>query len=233
MQQVSDRVLIVVASEMEARAVASGLGATPPGRQWVASAVSPRVDLLVTGVGKTNAGAAVVHAVGLRPCGLLISAGIAGALPSNGLPLRAVARIASATFADEGVITPGGFTDVASMGFPPVPGGGVSFDADPLLHDRLGAVVSTSASVATVSTCSGTDQQAIEIAARTGAALEDMETASIALVCARLGIPWCGIRAVSNTTGDRAAQVWDIPGATEALTRVIGPGLRAVAPNAL
>lgn len=119
------------------------------------------------------------------------------------------------------------------MGFPPVPGGGVSFDADPLLHDRLGAVVSTSASVATVSTCSGTDQQAIEIAARTGAALEDMETASIALVCARLGIPWCGIRAVSNTTGDRAAQVWDIPGATEALTRVIGPGLRAVAPNAL
>jgi hypothetical protein len=41
-------------------------------------------------------------------------------------------------------------------------------------------------------------------------------------VCARLGIRAGELRVISNTTGRRLGQVWDLPGALAVLEGVIG-----------
>jgi len=89
--------------------------------------------------------------------------------------------------------------------------------------DRVGVI-------ATVSTCSGTDELAREIRRRTGGIVEGMEGASVGLTVAsvssllmdadgagggggeggRVGVGFAEVRVVSNTTGDRGRQVWDI-----------------------
>jgi futalosine hydrolase len=62
--------------------------------------------------------------------------------------------------------------------------------------------------IATVSTCSGTDAAATEIAHRTGAAAEAMEGAAVGLVAFRHKVAFAEVRVISNTTGDRSRQVW-------------------------
>jgi futalosine hydrolase len=71
--------------------------------------------------------------------------------------------------------------------------------------------------IATVSTCSGTNALAREIVTRTGAEVEAMEGAAVGLVASRLGVGFAEVRVISNTTGDRGSQQWDLPGALAAL----------------
>jgi futalosine hydrolase len=53
---------------------------------------------------------------------------------------------------------------------------------------------------------------------RTGAVAEAMEGAAVALVAHRLRIPMAEVRVVSNTTGSRPRQVWDLKGALARLS---------------
>lgn len=204
-----------------------------PAPEWECLTLNAHLDLLITGVGKANAAGAVSQVLSRGAHCTVLSMGIAGALPGSNLELGALVRITAAVLADEGVHTPHGFDDIARMGFPPIPGRPMLFPASEPLLFPLSAIAPASAIIATVSTCSGIDARAADIAVRTGAQLEDMETGAIALVCERLGIPWGGIRVVSNTTGDRHAQRWDVPGAFAALSQVIGPITAAAASNAL
>lgn len=230
------RFLIVVASEGEARAVASGAGGTRVGTGsggWVCERLTDGVDMLVTGVGKSNAAAGTALVLS-RGCHRgVLSVGIAGALPGCGIRIGDAASIRAAVLADEGVRTGRGFEDIASMGFAPVAGRGVVFEASASVRGVVERVVGASAVVATVSTCSGTDALAEEVAARTGAWLEDMETASIAVVCERMGVAWGGVRVVSNTTGERERQRWDVAGALAGLGSVIGRVVGGTGPDAL
>lgn len=235
--------LIVIAAEQEAGSILRGLRAlSAPDNQtqdaqsgekeggtlplWTPTPVSDRMSVIRCGVGKANAaGATALSLVSHKPQ-LVLSIGLAGLLPNadaSGPRLADLVAIRAACFGDEGVQTPGGFLPMASVGFPIV-----GADAERLLPEpeALGVVTrfcAHQADVATVSTCSGTNPAAAACAARTGAGLEDMETAAIALACARAGVPWCGVRAISNTTGDRDAQVWRVAEAFGALERVIGP----------
>jgi futalosine hydrolase len=228
------RLLVVVASDLEASAVAAGMGlSATTSTAWNPIRLSDHADLLVTGVGKANAAAGAASVLSRGQHRALLSIGIAGVLPGGDLAIGSVARITGATLADEGVRTPSGFKDIASMGFPPLPGLGVRTAPDLSLLSRLAFAAPVGAEIATVSTCSGTDALAHEIAARTGARLEDMETAATAVACGRLGVAWCGMRVASNTTGDRDQQRWDMPGALGALRAVIGPALAALVSDAL
>ncbi|MFN7614153.1 MAG: hypothetical protein ACK5P8_03050 [Phycisphaerae bacterium] len=58
------------------------------------------------------------------------------------------------------------------------------------------------------------------VAVRTKAIAETMEGAACALVSLRAGIPFVEVRAISNYTGDRAKQAWDIKGALASLERL-------------
>jgi futalosine hydrolase len=61
-----------------------------------------------------------------------------------------------------------------------------------------------------VSTCSGTDASSAELLRRTGARVETMEGAAVALACRLASIPLVQLRAVSNLTGDRDKAGWDL-----------------------
>ena len=80
--------------------------------------------------------------------------------------------------------------------------------------------------IATVATCSGTDDAAREVVIRTGALAEAMEGAAVVHAALRLDLPGIELRSISNTTGDRGQQRWDLPRGLSALREAM---LRTVA----
>ncbi len=219
--------LVCVASHKEAHAVLRGLvapegAAHAPDWTLIRAPVTPMgLDVLITGVGKSNAAAAVARNIEPLRHRFVLSLGIGGLLPGHALDLASSVLASASVFADEGAQTPDTFLDISAMGFPPAPGlTGSSFPGHPLAHRALRELVDAVGHVATVSTCSGTGPLAREIAHRSGAMVEAMEGAAIALVAHRMNIPFAEVRIVSNTTGDRAEQRWDIDGALRALERI-------------
>ncbi len=225
----SGRWLVVVAAPAEARAVLDGLGAGgAEAEPWILVRANERVDLVVSGVGKANAAGATARVFDPSAHAGVISLGIGGALPSSGLSIGDSVVGSRSIYADEGVLAPGGFQDVAAMGF--APGDGVSgvaghswVEGAPGIIACLEPVADATGAIATVSTCSGTDAGATSIEGRTGAIVEAMEGAAVGFSAARLfgGPPsFCEVRLVSNTTGDRESQRWDLAGALDRLRGV-------------
>jgi futalosine hydrolase len=182
-----------------------------------------RVTVVSGGVGKVNAALAVARSP--RP-DAVISLGIAGALPSGPAALGHTVVATASLYADEGIATPDGFFPAAQMGFPlaPWPGGVQPSGpdgprADPLLLAALAPLCDHAGPVATVSTCSGTDVLSFAVAARTGAIAEAMEGAAAGHACLTADPPirFIEVRVISNTTGDRPRQVWDLARAFEVL----------------
>lgn len=217
------RALLLIAAPIEARAALAALHADPDlaRREWEPLQPTERLDLVISGVGKANAAGAAARWIDPERHALVISLGIGGALPRSQLDLASVRAASRSAFADEGLITDEGFADLARMGFPPMPGGGVAFPSSPEALSALREIAPPCPCIATVSTCAGTDERAEQIARRADAQIEAMEGAAVALACARLGAPFIEIRAVSNTCGARARQRWDLPGALTALSRVV------------
>jgi futalosine hydrolase len=234
------RLLLVIAAPIEVRAVLDGLGASPDPLPalWQSRALEATtalgfvgVDVLHAGVSKANAAAAVARALragdGPSDHGAIVNIGIGGALPrADGtgftLSVGQVIVASRVEFGDEGILTDAGFQDVAAMGFPLDAPGACGFACDAGLVERLAPAGHLVGPIATVSTCSGTDALAREVAKRTGALAESMEGAAVGLVAARLGVPFVEVRAISNYTGARAAQQWDLQGALAALRAFIG-----------
>lgn len=226
-------VLLAVAAPAEARAVLDAVAchASPPRQAvlpdpWTLLNLTARLQLVVTGIGKSNAAGAVARVLDSHQHAAVISVGLAGALPRPDqppLPLRTIIAATASVFADEGLQTDDAFTDVAAMGFPlgPPPILGSPIPAHPGVLALLGPIADVAAPIATVSTCSGTDALARQVSQRTGAVAEAMEGAAVALVAARLGVPAGELRVISNTTGRREEQRWDLRGALATLTKAI------------
>lgn len=220
------RILLTVAAPKETQAVLLGLGRpeqdpTTHGA-WGITPVSKRFDLVETGIGKANAAAGVASTFDPRRHAGVVSLGVAGSLGGDrGPPIGAVVLASACVYADEGIETPSGFIECAAVGFPlgPFPSAAVPVDAGWL--DCLRPLADVVGPIATVSTCSGTDARAHATAERTQAVAEGMEGAAVAQVAARLGIPCAEIRVISNTTGNRGDQVWDLPRALRRLAEVV------------
>ncbi len=226
------RALIVVAVSAEANALRRGLGLpeTTHTPDWARHELNDRFDLVVGGVGKSNAAGATARTLDPMRHACVLNLGIAGALPAHESPAIGSLVLGSrAVLADEGMRTPGddGFRTLAQMGFAPIDpdnnGDGMGVDADPSLLDalRLADTAAMVGPIATVSTCSANDALADEIAHRTGAIAEAMEGAAVATVANTLGVRFLEARTISNATGDRAQQRWDIAAALATLTRFV------------
>ncbi len=217
------RALVAVAAPSEARAALSALGAPDDlaRKEWQRHRLGDRFDLVVTGVSKANAAGAVARVLDATEHAAVISVGVAGALPGSGLGIGKVVLSESSVFADDGLDTPEGFRGCAAIGFP-VCAGGDSAPVAPELLEALGPLADSRGPVATVSTCSGTDAIARAVRERTDALAEGMEGAAVGLVAERLGIPFAELRVISNTTGDRSRQQWDLPLALRGLASLIG-----------
>ena len=106
---------------------------------------------------------------------------------------------------------------------------GLRVPADPGLLAMLRPIADRVGPIATVSTCAGTDVIAQNISRRTGAVAEAMEGAAVGFtalcVSASAGrrvIPFVEARVISNTTGDRDRQRWDLRGALDGLSALAG-----------
>lgn len=199
-----------------------------------ADAIAPADDIvvIVSGIGRTNAAAATTEAIIKHgPFDAVINVGVAGALPDAatsrlGEPEHQLsvgdAIVASACiYTEEGLVTAGGFAPLSSIGLVLGDFAGNVVPVDAHLLDVLGERLPISP-VATVATCSGTDAAAAEVVRRTGAVAEAMEGAAVVHAARRLRTPAIELRTISNTTGDRARQSWDLDKALGAL----GPAVR-------
>lgn len=205
----SARLLVVAATEKEAEA----LGCS-------------KAHVIVSGIGRTNAAAATTAALLEEgPFGGVLSVGIAGALPESMLQPGELVVATECVYMEEGLQSPAGFIDTEAMGFPlgDFPGNRVPVQA------RLTAFLPGPlhrGAIATVATCSGTDALAAEVERRTGAIAEAMEGAAVVHAALRLGIPGGEVRVISNSTGDRERQRWDMSRAMASL-HALGARLEA------
>lgn len=245
-------VLFVVAAPAEAAEVGSAFDARFGVKdatqvRWSAVTLAPGVEMVVTGVGKANAAAGVARVFDPARHGVVVSLGVGGALPRSKLKLLDVVVATRSEYADEGVETPGKFVDMASCGFGPGQGMGVrgigssgmGVDGDAALvacfAERLRARTGV---VATVSTCSGRNRAAVIVVERTGAIVEAMEGAAVGFTVrwtaheAGVAVPFVEVRVVSNSTGNRARQRWDLKGALARLGEVANGTAAAVVPTA-
>lgn len=206
------RILVIVAVEAERTAL---------GARCLAA---PEVHVVVAGIGRTNAAAATAEALAEAratgaPFAAVISTGIAGALPGSNLALGTVIVADACVYAEEGIALPEGQGDMRVLGFPlgDFEGNRVPVGGALLVAFRS---IGPACAIATVATCSGTDAAALSVRTRTGAMAEAMEGAAVVHAARRVGVPALEIRSISNTTGDRATQRWDIAAAFAALQRV-------------
>ncbi|MER7172296.1 futalosine hydrolase [Streptomyces mesophilus] len=202
------RVLVVTAVPAEAEAVAAG---------------APGLDVIAAGVGPAAAAAATAReltaaALGGRPYGLVVSAGIGGGFPAVA-PVGALAVSDAIVAADLGAETAEGFVPVTELGF-----GTVRHEPPASLVRELAAVTGArTGTVLTVSTVTGSAARAEELAARhPGALIEAMEGFGVAEAAVAQGIPVVEIRAVSNPVGPRDRSAWRIGDALKALTEGFG-----------
>jgi futalosine hydrolase len=154
----------------------------------------PRV--LVTGVGRTNAAAAVALALERHDVSRVLSCGVAGSLPGSSLSVGEVVVGTHAVHADLGVETPDGFGGTEHLGFETSEGhyNAYALEDVPVEGKRGG--------IATVATVSATDEGAREVAERTDAVVETMETAAVAQVARLFGVPASAVVGVSNHAGE-------------------------------
>ncbi|MBL4592087.1 MAG: hypothetical protein JKY96_09020, partial [Phycisphaerales bacterium] len=115
-----------------------------------------------------------------------------------------------------------GFVSCAEIGFGYFNDGTMGIEHDSQMLDWLGDACDATGVIACVSWCSGEDGCARGVVERTGASVEAMEGAACALVGQRLGVRTGELRVISNTTGDRDDQRWDLDGALKNLQRVLG-----------
>jgi futalosine hydrolase len=179
-----------------------------------------RAAVAVSGIGRVNAALAVaehLHRHGAVEA--ILCTGIAGALPGSNLAIGDTVLATRSVYMEEGIQLPEGFGDMKKLGFPLGDFAGNAIAADPAL-DMLAPPGARRGAIATVATCSGTDALAAETARRCGAIAEAMEGAAVLHAARRFKIPATEIRVISNTTGDRPKQRWDMAAAIASLARL-------------
>ena len=190
----SRRILIVTAVQAEADAIGR-----PSGTFVIAS-----------GIGRTNAAAATTAAALTDgPFSWVMSAGVAGALPDSTLSIGDIVVANKCVYAEEGLESPDGFQNMDQMGFSLGNFTGNEIPTDTWMLEKLSAI-GTVGPIATVATCSGTDKHAKLVQERTGCVCEAMEGAAVVHAANRVGAPAIEIRSISNTTGNRDTQEWNL-----------------------
>ncbi|MDX6284538.1 MAG: futalosine hydrolase [Frankiales bacterium] len=181
----------------------------------------PHADVVVdvAGVGPVAAATAAAAALASRSYDVVISAGIAGAIPGRaGVGDVVVARASLA--GDLGCRTDDGFMSLGDMGLeqPSL----ITFDGSAVLRDRLQANETPVqyGDIVTLSCMTGTDADGVALAARfPDAVAEAMEGWGVAWAARRAGVPAHEVRSISNIVGRRDPSTWDITGALDSLSR--------------
>jgi len=169
-------------------------------------------DVIVTGIGKSNAAFSSCISLINSDYHRVYLLGICGAYRYSDFKPGDIVCITEDYFADEGLLDSGGeYKLLSEMGFDLNNGRNYSeFKCVKGLKKVIGN---------TVSFLSGTEKTADLYQSKTKAVVENMEGASLGMVCEKLNIPAYQVRAVSNFCGDRKNQEWDIKKAANVLRK--------------
>lgn len=152
----------------------------------------------------------------LEPQAVLLC-GCGGSYPDSGLQIGDLALASEEICGDLGVATGDGFIPLEQLEIAqqpelmpsiqhrfPLQSQWTDFARQVLPHARFGPFV-------TVNSCSGHSALSTELQTRTSGICENMEGAAAAQACAAFNIPLVELRGISNPTGTRAPEQWDIP----------------------
>ena len=155
-----------------------------------------------------------------KPMAILLS-GCGGSYPDSGLKIGDLALATEEIFGDFGVATTDKFIPLKQLDLPqnpqlaPVVQQSLPLNADLLSWAQEILPDAICGLFVTVNCCSGTTDLSTELQQRTGGICENMEGAAVAQVCAEFDLPLLELRGISNPTGTRDPQQWDIARATE------------------
>jgi futalosine hydrolase len=170
----------------------------------------PHVPVLCTGVGAVNAAYTLTRFLEREQAHAVICCGIAGAYPKafdeSDLSVGSVICAESECYGDLGANSAGGFLDMRALGFPVIAAPEPIYNVLPMQIFPA----SRRFRFVTMNTCTGDDESALRIEARTGGAVESMEGAAIAHVATLFGIPAGEIRGISNRAGNRDRSTWRV-----------------------
>jgi futalosine hydrolase len=171
-----------------------------------------RIRIVITGIGPVNAAHSTTVAIIENRPDAVIVCGVGGAYPSAGLAIGAVVSAETEIYGDLGAQSPTGFIDMKTLGFP------VVATPSPLFNELPLQVFPTTsrARFVTVSTCTGTNSVAHEIASRTRGSVENMEGAAVAHVAHLHGIAVGEVRGISNLVTNRDVKTWKLKEAASA-----------------
>jgi futalosine hydrolase len=211
--------LVVVATDTERTAVLRRLDAPRPQRIGPYAAVTAgQATVVVSGVGPAPAAAVTATALALGSYATVLNLGICGGFRGA----AAIGDVVVATdlvAADVGTDSAEGFLGLAELGWAeeslPVPAALVQSAADRLRGAGLPVVTGP---ILTLSSMTGTDARADELAGRHGAVAEAMEGRGVADVATLHGVPVLEVRTVSNAVGRRDKAAWRFDLALDALS---------------
>jgi futalosine hydrolase len=184
--------------------------------------------VIAGGIGRTNAAITTTTSILTDgPFEWIINAGVAGALPESNLHIGDAVIANKCVYAEEGLITPDGFQTIDEIGFDLGNFKQNEVPVDPWMLDRL-HTIGTVGGIATVATCSGTNEHAQLNKKRTGCICEAMEGAAVVHTANRLGAKAIELRVISNTTGDRDSQQWNIKLALKNLENTVRQAITAL-----
>ena len=174
------------------------------------------------GIGQVNMAIQLTRLLTVHTPTAVLLCGCGGSYPDSGLQIGSLALAKSETFGDLGVATTAEFIPLDQLNLPQNPQlAPVIRHSFPLASDWLNwaqkilpeAVYGT---FVTVNCCSGNPDLSMELQQRCGGICENMEGAAVAQVCAEFDLPLLELRGISNPTGTRDPQQWDLERGAEA-----------------
>ena len=198
--------------------------------------VGKEVLVVFSGLGKTNAAAAVATILARIPVSRIWMWGSAGAYPGSDLRISDVALASQEILGDEGVVTLTSWEPLDAIGIPlakhnnepvfnRIPVDQVELERARLLLNKWQATSSGPqvhlGPFVTVSGVSGSPARARLLGARFGALCENMEGGAAAQVCLRYRVPFLEIRGLSNWAGNRNKKSWRLKEALDNCQRAM------------
>ena len=172
-------------------------------------------DLLLTGIGTTFTTFFLTQHLMSHSCGLVINAGIGGALGDH-LHMGDVVNVVEEEFADLGIEKEDEFLTLFDSGF--MRPDEFPFENRMIRGDGLSLAGSLPRVKGITSNIShGRESTIASLKDRYSASVVSMEGAAVFYVCRWMGIPCLQIRAISNLVAPRSRSPWDIPLALENL----------------
>lgn len=183
--------------------------------------------LIHCGIGQINMAIQLTQLLSTYQPDEALLCGCGGSYPASGLKNGDIALATTETFSDLGVSTNSQFIPLANLDLPQerqlAPPVKQTFTLDQTLLNRAQKALPEAACgpFSTVNSCSGYPELSLELERRSGAICESMEGAAAAQVCEKFNVPLLELRGISNPTGTRDPQQWNITLGAEAAQRGI------------